>query len=97
MVGGGEHSLPARRVVQRRRSHKSLQMEEHLNHPSKDESNDGPPLEGHSHIQRNIRSVARMDQQTLDDRSYSHRLADWVNRQASRMSFIVLHIIWFAS
>ena len=97
MVGAGEDSLLARRVVRKRLAHNSLQMEEHLNQPSKDESNDQPPLEGHSHIQRNIRSVARMDQQTLDDRSYSDRLADWVNRQASRMSFIVMHIIWFTS
>lgn len=65
--------------------------------PEKVDPRENAPLESPSHIQRNIRSVATMHQKTLSERSYSVRIADWVNRKAGQMSFVMFHVFWFST
>jgi uncharacterized membrane protein len=48
-------------------------------------------------IQRNVREICRMEDEALRTRSAAERLGDFVAKQAGRIWFIELHILWFAT
>jgi len=45
---------------------------------------------------RNIRAIARLENEALHQRSLTGRISDGVTRFAGSSVFIVLHIIWFS-
>lgn len=52
-------------------------------------------MESLSTLQRNILEISRMEDDALRSRSAAERFGDFVARQAGKMWFIELHIIWF--
>ncbi len=48
-------------------------------------------------IERNIRTVARLHLQTRRNRGLSERIADAITTFSGRMSFVYLHVVWFAA
>ncbi|HUQ91193.1 MAG TPA: DUF1003 domain-containing protein [Bryobacteraceae bacterium] len=49
-----------------------------------------------SATQRNIEAICNIEKETLRKRSFSETLGDTIAVQASRMWFILLHVVWFA-
>ena len=44
---------------------------------------------------RNIRAIARLENEALHQRSLTDRISDGITRFAGSSTFIVLHIVWF--
>jgi uncharacterized membrane protein len=47
-------------------------------------------------IRRNVRAVADLERQFLDNRSFSTRIGDWIARIAGSMGFVIFNALWYA-
>ena len=47
--------------------------------------------------QQNIRAIVAVEQEALHSRSLADRLGDAITRFSGSVSFIVLHVLWFAA
>jgi uncharacterized membrane protein len=54
-------------------------------------------MQSSSTIQKNIDEISRLEDEALQSRSAAERFGDFVARQAGRLWFIALHIVWFSS
>ena len=48
-------------------------------------------------IHKNLRTIAELEKQAKRERSLSHRIGDPVASFAGTMTFVLLHLVWFAS
>ncbi len=48
-----------------------------------------------SHVERNVRAIAALEQAAIEDRSTGDRISDAINRVAGSSGFVVTHIVLF--
>jgi uncharacterized membrane protein len=54
------------------------------------------PARTPAHVQENIETIARIEEESLGNRSRVERIGDAIGSFAGSMTFVALHLLWFA-